>query len=115
MDVVPAQRRESRLQNDVGKQNIVLGMNFIGFLCFLFVLAYFMFDLFFLFLQIALRHRLSIVADVEDEEFVSSWRDVVRIRVLASDLSFFVQRISRDPVRVGVLAEQGFEILLMLG
>jgi hypothetical protein len=28
---------------------------------------------------------------------------------------FLVQRIGRDPIRIGVLAEQGFEILLMLG
>jgi hypothetical protein len=35
--------------------------------------------------------------------------------VLASDLSFFVQRVGRDPIRVSVLAEQGLDILLMLG
>jgi hypothetical protein len=55
------------------------------------------------------------VADVEGEELVGCWRDVVGIRVLASDLSFFVQRVGRDPVLLGVLAEQGFQILLMLG
>jgi hypothetical protein len=65
MNVVPAQGGESRVQNDVGKQNIVLGMNFAGFLGFLFIAVYFVFDFFFLFLQIALRHRLSVVADVE--------------------------------------------------
>jgi hypothetical protein len=89
-------------------------MNLAGLLRFLFILAYFVFDFFFLFLQIALRDRLSIVADVEGEELVSCWRDVVRIRVLASDSSIFVQYIGRDPVRESVLAEQGFEILLML-
>ena len=54
------------------------------------------------------------MADMEAEEFIGCRSKVIRARVLATDIPILVERIDGRLVRECVLAQEGFDPLLVL-
>src|SRR5580704_13536171 len=112
---VPPQRRESRLENNVGEEKRVFGASGRIFLRLALVVSQLALDFLFLLLKIVLRDRFAVVADVQHENLIRRRRHVIRVGMLTSYRPTFVEGVNRALIGTGVLVEQSLDCLLMFG